>query len=106
MTNVNEPLVKARGLTKIFGQQVAVDHIDFEIWPGDIVGFLGPNGAGKTTTIRMLMNILNPTSGDLTLFGHPYEEGRVRILSQMNASSGTLTLPGKLLLFIRIGLSV
>src|SRR5262245_27756252 len=89
-------LVRARGLTKKFDQQLAVDHIDFDIWPGEIVGFLGPNGAGKTTTIRMLMHILNPTSGELIIFGHSYKEGRVPILSQMNASSGTLTLPGKL----------
>ncbi len=93
---MNEPLVRARGLTKTFNGQIAVDHIDFEINRGEIVGFLGPNGAGKTTTIRMLMNILNPTEGELRIFGHTYAEGRVRILSQMNASSGTLTLPGKL----------
>jgi ABC-2 type transport system ATP-binding protein len=91
-----EPLVKARGLTKKFNGRTAVDHIDFDVWPGEIVGFLGPNGAGKTTTIRMLMNILNPTDGELTLFGRNYTQGRVAILSQMNASSGTLTLPGKL----------
>ncbi len=90
------PLVRARALTKKFDSQTAVDRIDFDIWPGEIVGFLGPNGAGKTTTIRMLMNILNPTSGELTLFGHNYKHTRVKILSQMNASSGSLTLPGKL----------
>lgn len=91
-----EPLVKARGLTKIFDGNVAVDHLDFDIWPGEIVGFLGPNGAGKTTTIRMLMNILSPTQGELRLFGKTYDGNRTFILSRMNASSGTLTLPGKL----------
>lgn len=96
MNMSKEPLVKARGLTKIFDGKTAVDHIDFDIWPGEIVGFLGPNGAGKTTTIRMLMNILNPSSGELILFGHDYKDGRTSILNQMNASSGTLTLPGKL----------
>lgn len=95
-TSANKPLVQARRLTKVFDDQMAVDHIDFDIWPGEIVGFLGPNGAGKTTTIRMMMNILNPTAGELKLFGLTYAQGRVPILSQMNASSGTLTLPGKL----------
>ncbi len=91
-----EPLVRARGLTKVFNRQTAVDDINFDIWPGEIVGFLGPNGAGKTTTIRMLLNILNPTAGELTIFGQSYAGARVEILKQMNASSGTLTLPGKL----------
>ena len=91
-----KPLVRARGLTKIFTTHVAVDHIDFDIWPGETVGFLGPNGAGKTTTIRMLLNILNPSSGELILFGKTYAQSRNEILNQMNASSGTLTLPGKL----------
>src|SRR4051812_1117980 len=44
------PLVRARGLTKSFAGRVAVDRIDFDIFPGEVVGFLGPNGAGKTTT--------------------------------------------------------
>ena len=92
----NEPLVKARELTKIFEGKTAVDHINFDVWPGEIVGFLGPNGAGKTTTIRMLMNILNPTSGELTIFGLHFKNGRKAILNRMNASSGTLSLPGKL----------
>ena len=90
------PIVRARSLTKIFGSKPAVNKIDFDIWPGEIVGFLGPNGAGKTTTIRMMLNILNPTSGELRLFGKTFDHHRTDILMQMNASSGTLTLPGKL----------
>ena len=90
------PLVTARGLTKVFNLKKAVDAIDFDIWPGEVVGFLGPNGAGKTTTIRILLNLLNPTEGKLTLFGSTYARHRSEILRQMNSSSGTLTLPGKL----------
>jgi ABC-2 type transport system ATP-binding protein len=90
------PLVKAERLTKLFDQHKAVDGIDFEIHPGEVVGFLGPNGAGKTTTIRMMLNLLTPTSGTLTLFGMTYARNRADILRLMNASSGTLTLPGKL----------
>lgn len=91
-----DPVVRARGLTKRFGQFTAVDQIDFEIRPGEIVGFLGPNGAGKTTTIRMMLNVLKPNSGELTIFGETFDRHRKSILSRMNASSGTLTLPGKL----------
>ena len=48
----------------------AVDHVDFTIEEGEIVGFLGPNGAGKTTTLKMLTGLLHPTSGDATVMGH------------------------------------
>lgn len=89
-------LVKAERLVKNFNGQNAVDEIDFEIHTGEIVGFLGPNGAGKTTTIRMMLNLLNPTRGTLTLFGLDYNRNRSDILRMMNSSSGTLTLPGKL----------
>jgi len=49
----SEVLIKARGLTKKFGDFTAVDHIDFDVCKAECVGFLGPNGAGKTTTVRM-----------------------------------------------------
>lgn len=52
---MQEPFaVEARDLTRTFGDFVAVDHITFEVEPGEVFGFLGPNGSGKTTTIRML----------------------------------------------------
>jgi len=62
--------VRATGLTKRFGTFVAVDHISFEIRPGEIWGFLGPNGAGKSTTIRMLCGILDPTEGSAEVLGY------------------------------------
>ncbi|HET9220122.1 MAG TPA: ABC transporter ATP-binding protein, partial [Terriglobia bacterium] len=55
--------VEVEGLTRTFGNFVAVDHISFRVRAGQIFGFLGPNGAGKSTTIRMLTGILAPTSG-------------------------------------------
>jgi len=55
--------VEVEGLTRIFGDFVAVDHIDLRVEPGTVFGFLGPNGAGKSTTIRMLCGILRPTAG-------------------------------------------
>lgn len=62
MVNVNE-------VTKVFGDKVAVNRISFGIKEGDIFGFLGPNGAGKTTTIRMMIGLLEPTSGEIYING-------------------------------------
>jgi ABC-2 type transport system ATP-binding protein len=63
------PIARAEGLTKRFGDFVAVDHVSFEIAEGDIVGYLGPNGSGKTTTLRLLLGLLRPTSGQAQLLG-------------------------------------
>jgi ABC-2 type transport system ATP-binding protein len=57
------------GLTKVFRQQVAVDHVSFRVARGRFFGFLGPNGAGKSTTIRMLTGLLRPTAGDAVVEG-------------------------------------
>ena len=64
-----EPLVQARGLTKKFGDFVAVDAIDFDIAKGEAFGFLGPNGAGKTSTMKMITTVSPITDGKLTVFG-------------------------------------
>jgi ABC-2 type transport system ATP-binding protein len=65
--------VTTTGLTKRFGHQLAVDGIDLSVPSGSVYGFLGPNGSGKTTTIRMLLGLIGPTSGSLTLLGAPLE---------------------------------
>ncbi len=64
-----EPIIEARGLTKVFGDLVAVDHVSFQVRRGEIFGFLGPNGAGKTTTINMLITLLRPTEGEAYVAG-------------------------------------
>ena len=70
-----EPIVRAVGLTKEFRdfwgrpKAKAVNDIDFEINPGEVVGLLGPNGSGKSTTVKMLLGLLYPTGGRLTVFG-------------------------------------
>jgi ABC-2 type transport system ATP-binding protein len=61
--------IKVTGLTKIFGEQKAVNNISFEIGSGNVVGFLGPNGAGKSTTMKMLSTYITPTSGQATVCG-------------------------------------
>ena len=63
-------MIQAKGLTKRYGDLVAVEDIDFSIARGDVVGFLGPNGAGKTTTMRMLTGFLPPTDGTAVIAGH------------------------------------
>jgi lipooligosaccharide transport system ATP-binding protein len=68
--NSSTVLIKARGLTKRFNHDVmAVDHIDFDVYKGECVGFLGPNGAGKTTTVRMIYCFMPVTEGELTVAG-------------------------------------
>ena len=70
-----EPVVQAVGLTKMFRdfwqrpKARAVNGIDFEIKPGEVVGLLGPNGSGKSTTVKMLLGLLYPTGGKVTVFG-------------------------------------
>jgi ABC-2 type transport system ATP-binding protein len=62
------------GLTKRFGEVVAVDDLSFEVDQGTVVGFLGPNGAGKTTTLRTLLGLVSPTAGSARIDGKPYRE--------------------------------
>jgi ABC-2 type transport system ATP-binding protein len=66
--------ISVQGLTKRFGDVLAVDHLTFDADPGTVTGFLGPNGAGKTTTLRMLLGLVAPTSGTATIDGRPYRE--------------------------------
>ncbi len=63
-------MIRAAALTRDFGDLRAVDHISFEVQPGEVVGFLGPNGAGKTTVLRMLSTYLQPSAGELVVAGH------------------------------------
>jgi ABC-2 type transport system ATP-binding protein len=64
-----QPLI-ATHLTKVIGTRTIVDDVSFTLNPGEVFGFLGPNGAGKTTTIRMLVGLIKPTSGTVTICGH------------------------------------
>jgi ABC-2 type transport system ATP-binding protein len=67
-------VVTVRGLTKRYGDVVAVERVTFALEPGTITGFLGPNGAGKTTTLRMLLGLARPTGGEALVFGRRYHE--------------------------------
>lgn len=63
------PAVQTTGLSKTYGDLVAVDAVDLLVHPGEVYGFLGPNGAGKTTTLRMLLGLVRPTAGSLRVLG-------------------------------------
>jgi ABC-2 type transport system ATP-binding protein len=65
-------MIEARGLTRTYGSKVAVSDLSFTVRPGVVTGFLGPNGAGKSTTMRMIVGLVAPTSGSVTVNGRPY----------------------------------
>src|SRR6202011_2938885 len=67
-------MIEARGLTKRYGDKVAVDDLSFTVRPGIVTGFLGPNGAGKSTTMRMLLGLDAPTKGTATIGGRRYAD--------------------------------
>jgi ABC-2 type transport system ATP-binding protein len=68
------PLIEVDGLTKRYGDKLAVDHLSFVVHPGAVTGFLGPNGAGKSTTMRMILGLDRPTSGSARLGGQRYAD--------------------------------
>jgi ABC-2 type transport system ATP-binding protein len=65
-------MIEVRGLTKRYGDVVAVDDLSFDVEPGKVTGFLGPNGAGKSTTMRMMLGLDRPTSGQALINGRPF----------------------------------
>ena len=78
-----DPLIRARGLVKRFGEFTAVDGIDFELYRGEAFGFLGPNGAGKSSTMRMIGCVSPPTAGELTILGLDPVAGGAEIRSRL-----------------------
>jgi ABC-2 type transport system ATP-binding protein len=95
---MSDPVIQVENLTHRFGDFVAVDHINFRISQGEVVGYLGPNGSGKTTTIRMLLGLLEPSEGKATVLGfdafRQSEEVRKRVgyMSQKFALYDDLTV--------------
>ena len=85
--------IETRGLTRVFGSQVALDHLDLRIERGEIFGFLGPNGAGKSTTIRLLLDLVRPTSGSASILGFDCQRDTMEVRRR------TSYLPGELRLY-------
>lgn len=73
---VDAPAIELRGLTKQFGETLALDHVDLVVRPGVVFGFLGRNGAGKTTALRILSGLARPTSGTACVIGHDVATAR------------------------------
>ncbi|MFJ9825609.1 ATP-binding cassette domain-containing protein [Streptomyces sp. NPDC101160] len=67
-------MIEAVGLTKRYGAKTAVYNLSFQVRPGHVTGFLGPNGSGKSTTMRMILGLDRPTSGHVTIGGHPFRQ--------------------------------
>jgi ABC-2 type transport system ATP-binding protein len=67
-------MIEAKGLTKRYGDKLAVDELSFTVRPGVVTGFLGPNGSGKSTTMRLIMGLDVPSGGDVTVTGRPYHD--------------------------------
>src|ERR1019366_5566404 len=101
--------ISIKQLTKRYGSITAVDRLDLEVRRGEVFGFLGLNGAGKTTTIRILLDLLRPTSGSAAVFGHDCQSDGLKARSAVGYLPGEMgiysDLTGhELLLFMeRIG---
>jgi ribosome-dependent ATPase len=92
----HERVIVARGLTRRFGDFVAVDHVDFDIERGEIFGFLGSNGCGKTTTMKMLTGLLPASDGTAALFGRPIDAADTGLRSRVGYMSQSFSLYAEL----------
>jgi ABC-2 type transport system ATP-binding protein len=89
-------LVEVENLSKTFGDFTAVDNVSFGVERGEIVGMLGPNGAGKTTTIHMILGLITPGAGRISIFGKSMETHREEILQELNFTSPYVAFPFRL----------
>ena len=88
--------ISTQGLTRRFGELVAVDGVDLRVAPGQFFGFLGPNGAGKSTTIKMLTGLLAPTSGTIEILGLDLDTRPVEVKRQIGVVPEGMSLFGRL----------
>ena len=90
------PTISTQGLTRRFGDLVAVDGVDLRVSPGQFFGFLGPNGAGKSTTIKMLTGLLAPSSGRIEILGLDLTAQPVEVKRQIGVVPEGMALFGRL----------
>jgi zinc/manganese transport system ATP-binding protein len=98
-------VISARGLSAAYGRTTVWDGADFEVSPGEFIGVLGPNGAGKSTLLRMLLGLLDPAEGTLSVFGEPPRRGNPAIgyVPQRRPIDPDLRLAGTQ--FVKLGLT-
>jgi ABC-2 type transport system ATP-binding protein len=90
------PTISTEGLTRRFGELLAVDGVDLRVAPGQFFGFLGPNGAGKSTTIKMLTGLLAPSSGRIEILGLDLQKNPVEVKQQIGVVPEGMALFGRL----------
>ena len=93
------PVLSAQGLCKTYGSIEAVRDISFAVESGEIVGLLGPNGAGKTTTLNMVLGVLEPTAGGISIEGMDLRKQRAQALARTNFAAVYAALPGNLTVY-------
>lgn len=91
-----EPVLIVEHLRRLFGETAAVEDLSFTVGKGEVVGLLGANGAGKTTAIHIILGLMKPTSGRVTLFGMDPFKHRIAVLKRTNYASAYSDLPGNL----------
>jgi ABC-2 type transport system ATP-binding protein len=93
---MSEPVLIVENLRRLFGETAAVEDLSFTVGKGEVVGLLGANGAGKTTAIHIILGLMKPTSGRVTLFGMDPFKHRIAVLKRTNYASAYSDLPGNL----------
>ena len=95
-------MLKVSNITKYYDDFLAVDHLNFEVKEGEIFGLLGINGAGKTTTFRMIMGLLDPTEGEITLDGKKIDYSqtdKIGFLTEERSLLGKLTVKEQVMFY-------
>jgi len=93
-SHATEVVLRTLDLSKQYGTRRAVDHLNLEVYRGEIFGFLGPNGAGKTTTIRCMLDVIRPTSGTIHVLGLDTQRDRHALHERIGYLPGDVRLPG------------
>jgi ABC-2 type transport system ATP-binding protein len=90
-----EPVIRTRALHKRYGTHTALHGLDLVVEPGSVFGLVGPNGAGKTTTLRLLLDIIRPTAGEISVLGEPPRTGGAAQRRRIGFVPGELRLDGR-----------
>jgi ABC-2 type transport system ATP-binding protein len=93
---MTDPIISVHDLTKYYGKTLGVKDLSFSVNQGEVFGFLGPNGAGKTTTIRMLLDLLRPSSGDIGIFGYDMKKESMEIRKRIGYLPGDFNAYGSM----------